>query len=175
MSARATMADLVDAVRGLMGDPDGADRQFDYQAIQDALDRQRRLVRYEELIATPTMPVGGALAAADYLQYRSYSGNWEEGETLYDSDYTTLAVTTADRLTGHWTLATGVEPPVYITGVRYDVFAAAADLLTAWVAASPFECLTSVDGVVTVSTAKAESRRTQAAALRARRGPVGSW
>jgi hypothetical protein len=169
------MAELVNVVRGLIGDPAGADEQFHYHDIQDALDRRRRLVRYEELIANPTIPVGGASTAAAHTQYRAYAGNWESDEVLYDSEYNALTVDTADRLTGRWTLAVGVLPPVTIVGASYDVWGAAADLLQAWAAADPTECYTSTDGMVTYSTGKADSRRDQATHYYARRGPVGSW
>ncbi len=125
------MADLITRVRLLINDPAGASPVFSDQEVQDALDRHRSDVRYLELTPAETVAPGGAVS---YLDYYADRGDWEADEALYDSTYAALAPSASDRLTGHWTFAADTDPPVYLVGKSYDVYAAAADLLEAWAA-----------------------------------------
>ena len=131
MAVRNSMAELISRLRSLVGDPAGADQEFDDQSLQDHLDRHRSEVRYLELTGAETIAPGGAVS---YLDYYADRGDWENDEKLYNSTYAELAPATSDRLTGHWTFAADQDPPVYIVGKAYDVYAAAADLLEAWAA-----------------------------------------
>lgn len=139
MAVRTSMADLIARVRRYIGDPNppptGATMQFQDQDIQDQLDEHRFTVRYAPLLPGPTL-VPGALY--DYLDYYASPSNWESDEVLTWVDFSVITPTSADRISGHWTLPqstpAGVYPPVFITGKFYDVNAAAADLLDQWAA-----------------------------------------
>lgn len=140
MALRATMSDLIARTRRYIGDPNppasGGALQFQDQDIQDQLDLHRFEVRYAPLRPGPTLQPG---ALYDYLDYYASVGNWENDELLSWVNFATLTPTTADRISGHWTLPqgsnpAGVYPPVYITGHFYDLWAAAADLLENWAA-----------------------------------------
>jgi hypothetical protein len=131
---RASMAELIDRVRGLIGDPAGASEQFNSQAIQDALDRRRRDVRSLELAYGETIQPGGAVA---YLDYYAPGGltDWEADAALqYGGTWAAVTPASSDWLAGHWTFASSQPPAVYLTGKTYDVYAAAADLLERWAA-----------------------------------------
>lgn len=132
MTVRATMADLIGKVRSLINDPPSATQTFSDQEVQDHLDRYQLVVRYAILQRAPTLSPGGILDVSGYRDYYAQIDWWEGDETLYDAAYNLLTPTAADRLTGHWTFAAGVLPPVRIIGKVYDLYAAAADLLELW-------------------------------------------
>lgn len=142
MTVRLSMADLIARVRLLIHDAAGAGQVFDDQAVQDALDAHRIDVRYLELEAVVTLAPTGT----QYLDYYADRGAWEADETLLDGGYNTLVPDTADRLTGHWTFAASQNPPVYIVGKSYDVYATAADLLEAWAAREKLSFDVDADG-----------------------------
>jgi len=131
MAVRASMAELITRVRLLIGDPAGSSPTFSVQELQDALDRRRRPVRYQELVTQETIGPGGIVT---YLDYYSERGDWEANEQLVDGGYNPVTPATADRNGGHWTFATSQVPPVLITGACYDVYGAAADVLEEWAA-----------------------------------------
>lgn len=130
MAVRLSMADLIARARLLIYDEAGVDQVFEDQEVQDALDAHRTDVRYLELDAVATLSSSGT----EYLDYYAHRGHWEADEILVDGSFNTLAPDTADQLVGHWTFAANQDPPVYIVGKSYDLYAAAADLLEAWAA-----------------------------------------
>ncbi len=130
MTVRATMADLITRVRGLVGDPAGASQVFADQDYQDALDQRRTDIVEVQLSFRPTMVGGGPV-----VQYRDYwapFGNWEDGVLLKDASNVTVTPDSADLLHGHWTWTGGHLPPLFITGAFYDVYGSAAGLLDQW-------------------------------------------
>lgn len=129
--ARAGMADVVTRVRRLIGDTAGADQVFTGDEIQEALDRVQHNVRYQELCPVPTILAGGEV---QYLAYEAERGHWESPVALADSSYATVTPATSDLVNGRWTFAAHRAAPVYITGYRYEVYAAAAELAEDWAA-----------------------------------------
>lgn len=138
MTVRATMSDLIARVRLMVADPSTAPSPiFTDQEVQDKLDECRENIRYELLTPQPTFANPGGIQYNDY-----YSGDdpalprgfWEADEVLIWGDFTTLTPTSSDEIVGHWTFDNQL-PPVLITGKRYDIYRAAADLLDYKIAA----------------------------------------
>ncbi len=129
MATRATMGDLIARVRLLVNDPAGTSAVFTDQEIQDALDAHRRDVRYLPLAEAPTYGAGGTVS---YLEYFAGRSNWEADAVVQDGDYTTLTPASVDYTGGIVTFATNQDPPLTMTGKTYDLYAAAADIVTAW-------------------------------------------
>jgi len=129
MAARASLASLITRVRTLIDD-NATTKTFTDDEVQAALDNWRTDVRYLELRPAETRTSSGV----EYRDYYAPCGDWEADAVLYDSGYATLTPTTSEYQAGHWAFTTGVTPPVYIVGKTFDVYAAAADLLEAWVA-----------------------------------------
>lgn len=130
MAARASLAALIARVRSLIADPAGASPVFTDDEVQAALDNWRTDVRYLVLRPAETRTSG----ADEYLDYYASVGDWESDVKLYDRDYAVLTPDTSDLQIGHWTFAASTDPPVYLIGKTFDVYAAAADLLEAWAA-----------------------------------------
>ena len=128
---RETMEGLVGRLRLEIGDPAGDGAVWSDDALEAALDRRRTEVRYLELTPVESVAPGGAVST---LEYRASEGDWEEGAELVDGCWAALTPETADGLSGRWTFAGSVPPPVMVSGARYDVAAAAADVLEAWAA-----------------------------------------
>lgn len=130
MTVRTTMSVLIGRVRSLIGDPAGTSAVFTDQEVQDALDAYRTAV-YNALLSSPAVKTP---SGEQYLDFYALSGNWEDGAVIRDAAYTPLTPDTSEPLLGHWGFTTGQTPPLYISGRFYDVYGAAADLLTAWAA-----------------------------------------
>lgn len=124
MSVRSTMADLITRTRLLIADPAGPSELFDSQTIQDALDAVREDVFNELLELRVTLTTSGI----QYNDYYAKRGYWESDATLKWGDFSTLTPATSDYVVGHWTF-NNQFPPVLVTGKRYDLYRAAADLL----------------------------------------------
>lgn len=150
------MADMISYTRRLIADPAGGSQVFADADVQDALDSHQLIVRYDVLQPRPTVPVGGYVSSASYLDYYSALGWWEADEVLYDSAYNKLfdganassypGVTLHDELVGHWVFSAGKLPPVYIVGKTYDLYGAAVDLLEEWAAKEKLSYAFAVDG-----------------------------
>lgn len=130
MSLRPSMAPLIERVRLLVGDPAGGEETFSPEEIQDALDRERSDVRYEELSYLETYAPG----ATSYLDYQACDGDWETDAVITDGSYNTVTPDTQDWSIGRFTFVASRTPPLYITGRRYDVNAAAIEVARAWLA-----------------------------------------
>jgi hypothetical protein len=143
---RSSMTDLIAKVRSLIADPAGASQQFQDLDVQNALDRIRDDVRYEMLLAAPSIVnTVGVTGTPDYVwaDYYSQFQYWENDAQLQGPHFENLIPLASDWLVGHWqfelnvfTTGTppGEYPPVFITGKVYDVYWAAADLLEMWAA-----------------------------------------
>lgn len=125
---------------------------FADQQVQDWLDRTRQLVRYEQLTPAPDIvppATGPSPAQFDWATYVSRYTDWEANEVLQGNlpggiSWQLLSPLTSDELTGRWTfdvtlptISTNIPgqlPPVFITGMIYDPYLAAAYLLEMWAA-----------------------------------------
>ena len=128
--ARATLAELIARVRGLIADTSGASQVFGDDEIEAALDEHRTDVRYEELEPVETLEPTGTTWLGYYSRFRW----WEGGAVLQAGAWATLAPASAELSLGRWHFAASQNPPVYATGNVFDVYAAAADLLDRWAA-----------------------------------------
>lgn len=128
MTVRETMSGLIERVRVLIGDEDEA--MFDDQAVQDALDRHREDIHHLPLRFEATYS-GNTVS---YRDFYADMGEWESGCVLYNSAYAVVEPDDSDLINGHWSFEDGQDPPLFVVGRVYDIWGAAADLLTEWAA-----------------------------------------
>jgi hypothetical protein len=135
----------VGEVRDLIGDPDNGTPQFNNQQVQNALDESRSDVRYELLVAAPTITkTTGNTAQFVWIDYYSKFQYWEiDGAVTQWGDYTQRTPVATEFINGHWQFVylqapgtmvpdaqyPGQIPPIYATGRTYDIYAAAVKLL----------------------------------------------
>jgi hypothetical protein len=162
------MAGLIARVRHLIGDPAGGSQEFDDETIQVALDQHRRDAWYWPLQQVPTQTPTGTL----YLDYYANVEPWEDGAVLVDAGWNVVTPSLAEPLLGHWRFSANQNPPLYLIGRLYDVYAAAADLLEAWAAKAKLEFDFSTDGQSFHRSQKAEALRQLAAEYRRKQRPM---
>ncbi len=165
--ARPTMAELIGQVRVLIGDLGGAS-VFSDDEIEHALDAHREDVRYLELRAAETLTPTGV----QYLDYYADRAPWEADEALVNGAWQAVTPASADRLVGKWTFPAHQDPPVYITGKVYDLYATAADLLEAWGARVKLEFDFSADGQAYSRSQKLRALMDLAAEYRRKQRPT---
>lgn len=124
MAARATMTGLITLVRGLINDPVGSSQQYTDEAIEDQLDLAREYHHISALTALPE-------PAGTQLKFKSEHRYWESDVTLSDPAGTVLTPASSDPISGYFVFGS-TQSAVYATGFTYDVYAAAAELLTLW-------------------------------------------
>lgn len=125
--ARASMANLITRVRGLIYDPAGASQIFSDDDIQNVMDAGPRLeARFLRLKPSPTY-VSGVYSYLDY--YAENLTDWEEDATFWQYLNTQVTPSTSEYITGHWKFTASTPPSVFIVGKTYDLYRAAADLL----------------------------------------------
>lgn len=129
--ARAAMATLISRTRSMIGDT-AASPQFTDDQVEDALDEHRHEVRQMPLEGLPTLATGGVVT---WLVWCAPFGWWETDEVLQTGAGTTLTPSASDEMAGRWTMSTTQTLGVLLTGVTYDLNAAAADLCDQWAAA----------------------------------------
>ena len=126
------MADLISRLRQLVGDPVAppAPPTWSDDELQGALDRHRS--RWFDLDLTPEPDLTG-----DYKNWSANGlGNWEGGPamgvgyTIRDGAQAVKTPSSHDLALGWWTFATSVGPPLFLTGYSYDLFGAAAEVLS---------------------------------------------
>lgn len=139
---RSSMTALVTQVRLLIGDPNSGGPVFTDDELLTMLDNNSTDVLYEQLKPMPTIQPGGA---TEYLEWRASAGWWESGEQLFDSGYNPLTPASVNRQRGIWSFSTH-QNAVLIRGSRYDVYAAAADAVDAWMAKVKLEFDFNADG-----------------------------
>jgi len=108
--------------------------------IAAALDAHRVSHTNEKLRSEQVLlPTGVKL----YREHFSEFTNWESSAVLRDATGATLTPTAGagltDYLIGYFYFSAGQNPPVYIDGKTYDVYAAAADILEDWAAVAKDE------------------------------------
>jgi hypothetical protein len=128
MAVRSTMSYLISKVRSNIGDTAGAMQVFSDQEIQDTLDSRRKDVYDYALSESP-----------NELDYFAEHGWWEASPTITLSDdsvvtsvSTPVFIASENLVAGQWTLNTTPNSTVRLSGKRYDVNGASADLLDAW-------------------------------------------
>ncbi len=152
MPVRSTMSDLIALERTMISDPVGASQQFTDQIIQDALDRARDDIRYEQLVIAPSLVNTAStnnIASYIFADYFSKYGYWEADVVLQGylgTAYWKVLTPVASELlldeahfqfeTSVFTTGTtpGQIPPIFAIGKVYDVYSAAAALLDFWAA-----------------------------------------
>jgi len=125
--SRATMAPLILRVRQEAGDP--LTSVFTDDDLQQALEEHKFVA-----VDLPLEPVWARDGSVP--QFWAPIGYWEgDGDgtipTFKSSSLAPLTATTTDLMSGVFTF-TGAQPPVYITGSAYDLYAAAADICERW-------------------------------------------
>lgn len=126
MAARATMSDLIDRVRGLIGD-NGATETLTDEEIESLLDQRRTDAVHAPLAYARSISTSGAVEYHDY--YGRDAGAvlpWESSPVLQDSTGATLTPDTSAPMRGYWYFTASQTPPVYITGAFFDIYGAAA-------------------------------------------------
>lgn len=142
MTARSTMADLIDDVRDLIGDTAGTSQVFTDDEIEDVLDESRQDNRYVPLRPVDTVAPGGAVS---WLTW--YGGeNWEGGVSLVDGSFNALTAVSANYDLGKFDFNTSQTSGVLATGYTYDLYAAAASILNMWIAKLKLAVDFSADG-----------------------------
>lgn len=125
------MADCIARVRGLIKDPTGTPHFTDDQ-IEAALDRRRR-----EVVELPLSPVQSRTSSGDieYLRWVADRAPWETGAVVLNSSKVPIAAAamTEDEMDGIWTFPTH-QDAIFVTGLTFDLYGAAADLLDQWIA-----------------------------------------
>lgn len=164
--ARATLSGLIARLRSAVGDPAGASQTWTDDELQDFLDVNRQEVRHAQLRPETTWANGVAV----YTDYYADCGNWEADVVLEDGMGTDLTPKTADLATGHWAF-TEQEPPVYVTGKSFDLWAAVADVLEAWAARVALDFDFTADGSGFQRSQKREALLAVAAQYRRRARP----
>ena len=126
--ARSSMAALIARVRDLINDPAGSSQVWSDDQIQDVLDEGREDLVNVSLIPKPTF----SGSTIQYLNYYYPYGGFEDDYIL--KQYLTVLETpsSVEPIAGHFTFASNVFPPVYITAKVHDVYRASADLLERW-------------------------------------------
>jgi len=139
MAYRASLAALAGRVRELIYDTGGSPTWSNDQ-VAGALDQHRRYHNNEKLRGEVKLLPGGVQA---YREHFSEWGYWESDAVVRDATGATLTPDTGagqtDYLLGYFYFGSGQNPPVYIDGKTYDVYAAAVDLLEEWLAAKKNE------------------------------------
>jgi hypothetical protein len=141
MAARTTMAKLIALARSIIADPTGSSAHFTDEQVQTALDARRQIVRFRGLETTPT-PTSSGLVYLDFQSAKYY----EDGAKLQNANYATVTPTSADCVNGVYTFESGQLESLYISGTRFDVYGAAADLAEEWAASLKGSIDFSADG-----------------------------
>ena len=133
MAVRAGMAHLITKVRELIDDAAGADQVFTDQQIQDTLDMRLRRVVREPLAAVSAVDENGVTT---YSEFYSAYGYWEADILIQNGTYVDVSadLNISDYRVGKFTFLAPVNLPVFLSGVVYDIYGAAADMLEQWVA-----------------------------------------
>lgn len=129
MAVRASMADIITRLRGLVGDPNTGDPSlaaFTDEQLQQFLDERRTDVIEARL--------QGFLAGNIYTDFKAPHGWWEDSVVLIDGSGETITPDASDLVVGRWTITDGASIPVFISGSFYDLYGSAQAVCEAWAA-----------------------------------------
>ena len=127
MAARVSMGELIALVRRLVYDPVSTEQNWTDSELQTWLDTHC-VTAIEQPLAYTWQTVAGERVVLEYVAELGY---WEADAKLTDASGNTLTATSANLVAGRWSFVAHQQPPVYLTGRSYDVYAAAADALEA--------------------------------------------
>jgi hypothetical protein len=131
------MTDLITKTRTLIGDTSGtATQHFADVDVQSNLDEYQETVMFEELGVIPSR-TGTGYEYKNFFSRRWFEGGTMTGGTvsyLQNNFYGTVTPDSQDLLNGRYNFNASQVLDLYITGKRYDVYAAAADLADLWIA-----------------------------------------
>lgn len=139
---RQGMGAVVAQIRLLVGDTDVLAPVFSDEEVQSLADGARTDVLYQRLTPLPTIAPGGATS---YLTWVAAAGWWETDGALVDGGYTVLTPAASDWQRGRWTFGAH-QSDVLLSGACYDIYAAAAAVVEAWLARVKLEYDFSADG-----------------------------
>ena len=124
------MAAVISRTRGLIRDS-AAPLHFTDDQIEAALDRRRT-----EVVELPLDGVASRTAAGD-LEYRRWVADrapWEDNAVVLNAARVPITSgVTPDAMDGIWTFTTS-QDAVYVSGLTFDLYGSAADLLDQWIA-----------------------------------------
>jgi hypothetical protein len=140
--ARSSMAALITRVRDLINDPAGVSQIWTDDQIQNVMDESRFDIVNEMMVPKPTYITGQIL----FENYYTPVANWEDDYVIKQYLYNPVTPNTLEPIAGHFGFNQTTLPPLYITGKRYDIYRAAADLLERWAAKSLQQFAFSSDG-----------------------------
>jgi hypothetical protein len=121
------MQNLIDLVRGLIGDTDTVDKAFSDAEIAAVLKQHSEQVYYLPLMVF-SVKDGGAW---QQREFRAPVGFWADDAHLFNTEYEVVIPSISDLVAGRW-IFTSHQPGIYLTGTTCDVYGAAADLLSLW-------------------------------------------
>ncbi len=137
--ARTTLATLISTLRELVNDPAGTAQVFSDDTLQRYLDAYRCDFYFEPLRAIPTQLAGGTVAYYEYRDGHQWLETTQAGTAVFyiqDSTGATRGTATwadVDYQRGVVTFTTNqAGTALYLTGRSFDVYGAAADVLTDW-------------------------------------------
>jgi hypothetical protein len=130
MAVRASMADLINFVRDLIGDPAGPDERYSDQQIQDRLDLQRKTLSMSPLCATKT------LTPTNEYEYKHFESGWD----FWESSAVIQVRNTGEVLTpdapnylgGDFDFDESVSEDLVISGRVYNVYGVASNMIIMW-------------------------------------------
>jgi hypothetical protein len=143
----------------MIDDVDANCAEFTDLEIAEALTNRSDEARYYPLNERESIASGGAVT---YLTFDAPVGDWATDVVLVNSSYTVLTPVTSDLVAGRWTFATQPRYPVMITGLTFDLYGCAGDLLLqrATREASSFDV--SADGLSLSRSQKSEAYTSKA-------------
>lgn len=168
---RASMVAIVNQLRLLIGDPytvTGGE-VFSDDELQAFADAHSTDVLYQRLVPLPAVAPGGVTTQ---LQWAAERGWWETDAVVVDSGYNVLSPSAVDYARGRWTFGAHRDD-VLVRGACYDLYAAGADAVEAWLARVKLEYDFSADGATYQRSQQMQGLRELLGRLRAQAGGGG--
>ena len=137
--ARTTLATLISTLRELVNDPAGTAQVFSDDTLQRHLDGFRHDFYFEPMTPNQVQLAGGSVAYYEYYAWHQWLETTQAGTAVFyiqDSTGATRGTATwadVDYQRGVVTFTTNqAGTALYLTGRSFDVYGAAADVLTDW-------------------------------------------
>lgn len=137
--ARSTMSSLISTLRELTNDAAGTAQVFTDDTLQRHLDAHRQDFYFQPLTPIAAQLAGGSVAYYEYRAGRQWLETTQAGTAIFlvqDSTGATRGTATwadVDYQRGAVTFTTNqAGTALYLTARSYDIYGAAADVLTDW-------------------------------------------